>query len=337
MAEERIDLATEVKKQHTVPRFLLSNFGKGKNARKRQLFTFDKEIERVFLQSVMGASVRRNFYNIENHPDQVSLEPILCIIEGAAAPIIKRIVKKRHIGWLTNEEREIVAIFAVMQKARSFQALCTVEDLIASISKMVTSRGYRPEDVDALLAKNNSPGLKNFFLQTLLDHIDHAQILLRKNWILYETTGRDPFYISDNPVTLHNDEDFGPFWGNLGLGVRGIQIHLPLSSTLTLAFTCPSIAERAIRAKEQLEKLARVDKTIYFKFDSPSAVLQHGEAYLTGTPMRTTSANVRFLNSLQVRFAERFVFCESDDFGLVREMLSHSEKYKTGIRPRFSQ
>jgi len=336
MTAKLIDLATEVKKQHTVPRFLLSKFGKEKNARKRQLFTFDKEVERVFLQSVMDASVRRNFYNIEGHPDQASLEPVLSIIEGDAAPIIKRIVKTRSIGWLNDDEKEVIAIFAVMQKARSFHGLCIVEDLMASISKMTKSHGHHPEDVDVLLTKNGSPELKNLFLHTLIDHIDHASIILRKSWILYETTEKDPFYISDNPITLHNDKDFGPFWGNLGLAVRGIQIHLPLSSTLTLAFTCPSIAEKAVRAKEQLEQLARVDRTIYFKIDSPSAVLQHGEAYLNGTPMRSVSENVRFLNSLQVEFAERFVFCKTDDFGLVREMLSHNEKHKTGIRPKFS-
>lgn len=335
MSSKSLDLSTEVKKQHTVPRFLLSNFGKGKNARKRQLYSFDKDKERVFKQSVMDATTRRNFYNLEGLPEQTSLESILCAIEGAAAPIIKKIVRTKSIGWLTDEDHESIAVFTVVQKARSFNGLCVVEDLVSSMSDMMETRGYAPEKVDSLLAKGNSSGLKNFFLKVLIDHIDHVPHLLSKSWLLYETTKQNPFYISDNPITLHNDEDFGPFWGNLGLGVRGIQIHMPLSSTLTLAFTCPSIAKRAIKAKRQLEQMATLDKTVYFKLDSPSAILQYGDAYLNGVPMKSNAENVRFLNSLQVQFAERFVFCIDDDFALVREMLAHSGKYKIGLRPRF--
>lgn len=327
-----MDLTTEVKKQHTVPRFLLSNFGKGKTAKKSQLYAFDKESERCFKQSVMDASTRRNFYNLEGLTEQKSLEPILCAIEGAAAPVIKKIIRTKSIGWLTVEDRESIAIFTIIQKARSFNGLCVVDDLISSMSSMMTSRGFEPDKIDRLLQGDNTSELKNFFLRVLLDHIEHVPHILSKSWILYETTERDPFYIGDNPVTLHNNEDFGPFWGNLGLAVQGIQIHLPISSTLTLAFTCNSIAERAIKAKQQLEQMAIFDKTIYFKLDKPSMVLKHGNAYLDGVPMKSTAENVRFLNSLQVRFAERFVFSKTDNFALVREMLSHDSKYKSGIR-----
>lgn len=332
MAGNKLDLSTEVKKQHTVPRFLLSNFGKGKNAKKRQLYAFDKQAERCFKQSVMDASVRRNFYNLEGLPEQTSLEPILCGIEAAAAPIIKKIIKTRSIGWLTVEDRESIAIFTIIQKARSFNGLCVVDDLISSMSAMMTSRGVEASKIDTLLQQDNTSELKNFFLKVLMDHIEHVPHILRTSWILYETTEQDPFYISDNPVTLHNDEDFGPFWGNLGLAVRGIQIHLPISSTLTLAFTCRSIAERAIKAKVQLEQMAKIDRTIYFRLDSPSMVLKHGEAYLEGVPMRSTAENIRFLNSLQVKFSERFVFSKVDNFALVREMIAHNSDYKTGLR-----
>jgi len=57
-------LSTDVKKQHTVPRFLLDHFGFGKKNKKRRLFTFDKQNEREFQQSVFDATTRNSFYNI---------------------------------------------------------------------------------------------------------------------------------------------------------------------------------------------------------------------------------------------------------------------------------
>jgi hypothetical protein len=42
---------------------------------------------------------------------------------------------------------------------------------------------------------------------------------LNKSWILYGTTARVPFYISGNPVTLHNTFNQNPIMGTLGLAV----------------------------------------------------------------------------------------------------------------------
>ncbi|WP_219623228.1 DUF4238 domain-containing protein, partial [Vibrio parahaemolyticus] len=66
-------LTTDVKKQHTVPRFLLDNFGFGGSGKRRRLYTFDKQNGRIFQQSVYDATTRNTFYNIEGHPDRASL------------------------------------------------------------------------------------------------------------------------------------------------------------------------------------------------------------------------------------------------------------------------
>ena len=81
-----------------------------------------------------------------------------------------------------------------------------------------------------------------------MSHIKH---LLSKAWYLLETRPEHPFYVSDNPVVLENRNDFGVY-GNIGLAVPGIQIYLPLSSTLMLAMYCPSIREQKVREKQHL-------------------------------------------------------------------------------------
>ncbi|MGA3715913.1 DUF4238 domain-containing protein, partial [Escherichia coli] len=98
-----------------------------------------------------------------------------------------------------------------------------------------------------------SPGgdTRDIFLRQLVQQVSHIKHLLSKDWYLLETRPEHPFYVSDNPVVLENRNDFGVY-GNIGLAVPGIQIYLPLSSTLMLAMYCPSIREQKVREKQHL-------------------------------------------------------------------------------------
>ncbi|KAB0987610.1 DUF4238 domain-containing protein, partial [Cronobacter sakazakii] len=77
-----VNLQTDVVRQHTVPRFLLKHFstpGKGKRLR---LYAFDKASGRAYATTPDDATVRNTFYNLDNHPDRLSLEPLLGIYEN---------------------------------------------------------------------------------------------------------------------------------------------------------------------------------------------------------------------------------------------------------------
>ncbi|MBU1194076.1 MAG: DUF4238 domain-containing protein [Proteobacteria bacterium] len=325
-------LTTDVKKQHTVPRFLLNNFGAGKNKRKKKLFTFDKHNDRVYQQSVLDATTRNSFYNVENHPERLSLEPILERNEAQTAIAIKKIIKTNSLVGLTKEDRENIAIFIIMQRARTFHALESINLMMDSLVNKARAMGYAPYQVSELLTgEKESEDRKNLFLHQIISQVDLIPVLLKKSWILYQGHKKDPFYISDNPVALHNDIDMGPY-GNLGYSVKGIQIHLPISSTLTLALTCPSIAEGAINLRDNFAQFAKIDKTVYFRLPQPSRIYNHAEAYETGIPMKSSSENIRFCNSLQVTFAEQYVFCQSNDFSLVKQMIKDDESYRHGLR-----
>ncbi|MBI5114870.1 DUF4238 domain-containing protein [Candidatus Poribacteria bacterium] len=65
---------------------------------------------------------------------------------------------------------------------------------------------------------------------------------LGKERVLFETTRKHPFFISDNPIVLQNEMNQGPYSG-LGVAAPGIEIYLPISSTLCLGLFCPSVAE----------------------------------------------------------------------------------------------
>jgi len=129
------------------------------------------------------------------------------------------------------------------------------------------------------------------------------------------------FYISDNPIALQNSRPRHPFVGNLGLAVAGIEIYLPLTKTLTLAFLCPSIYSElktgleAVRA-QRAPGIARA-----------RALLGSIEG---GTPDRLSDQELQRLNGLQVGSAARFVYASSEGFDVAREMIRNNPGFKRG-------
>jgi hypothetical protein len=79
---------------------------------------------------------------------------------------------------------------------------------------------------------------------------------LNKEWVLFDAPKGGSMYISDNPVALQNEVDHGPY-GNLGLAVRGSEIHVPLSSALTIGLLCPTLIEPFRRSAENFRLLDR--------------------------------------------------------------------------------
>lgn len=326
-----MDLTTDVKKQHTVPRFLLDHFGFGKKGKKRKLYTFDKQSEKIFQQSVYDATTRNGFYNIEGHPDQVSLESILGIYETTAAPIIKKIITERSLSWVSDEDRYKLSAFIAVQRARSYAEFSKINHMVNLFAERLPIFEGGEDIVEDDLGGDKSVERKNFFLSMVLKQEETIAHLMNKDWILYETTPKDPFYISDNPITLHNDIDMG--WrGNRGIALKGIQIHLPLSSTFTLVLTCPSIKNSALEGKKLIEMYAARTPHLLETLDDPAGILELANAYEKGIPLAQNSQNVIFLNSLQVEFAEQYVFCEKEKFSLIKEMMVRDKRYRSGPR-----
>lgn len=323
------DYSTDVKKQHTVPRFLLDYFGHGKNKKKRRVFTYDKLNGRTYQQSVYDATTRNTFYNIEGDLKKASLEPILSNIEAEAATAIKKIINDKSLANLTIMEKEKISTFVVVQQARTYQSLQSLESIMDSLADKVRAMGANPKDVKQL--PNDQNDLKNAFLKTILDSVEHVPLILNKSWLLYETTKEMPFYISDNPVTLHNNIDMG-IYGNIGLSVKGIQIYLPLSSTLTLAFTCNSIQNDAIQVRENFKIMDRSFLAANFTMKQVKDSFNLARAYESRNSLMIDNENVKFLNSLQVSFSEQYIFNYTNEFSLVKDMILDNPSFKYGRR-----
>lgn len=330
---EPINLQTDVVRQHTVPRFLLKHFSSPGKGKRQRLYAFDKAAGRAYATTPDDATVRNTFYNLDNHPLRISLEPLLGIYEHEAAPVIAGLLGHKDIRRLTGDDRYKLAVFVAVQRARTFGELERLSGMISVLTNKMEAIGSTKEQALEALGLSSGGDTRDIFLRQLVQQVPHIEHLLNKDWYLLEAKPEYPFYVSDNPVVLKNSNDFGPY-GNIGLAVRGIQIYLPLSSTLMLAMYCPSIREQKVREKQDLQTLLARAPHLIPRHMRPFEMLRHVGQFTDYLLMPLTAEHVTHYNALQVEYAEQYVFCGENDFSLVEKMLAHDDRYRTG--PRFA-
>ncbi len=182
------------------------------------------------------------------------------------------------------------------------------------------------------LTDNNEHAIKTLGINSVLGSHAFIPFLLNKTWVLFQTTSSHPLYISDNPFTLHNQNDYGPY-GNIGVGVKGIEIYFPISSCYTLGLLCQTIGEEYRKAYYNIQILenfgSRSHKTP-IKYPKDTRLLCEG--VVLGRPIPLAEDNVTMFNSLQVGYSSRFVYCRENKFSLVQKMIDDNPKYKEGFK-----
>ncbi|MCH2231810.1 MAG: DUF4238 domain-containing protein [Crocinitomicaceae bacterium] len=127
--------------------------------------------------------------------------------------------------------------------------------------------------------------IEELWLNSLDKAHDFSQHFLGKSWCL--SAGKQEYFISDNPIVRNNSTNIQKHRGTLGVNSKGIEIYFPISSSLVLCLFCP--------------------KTFPYE-----------DTVIPATPECTT-----YLNWLQIRYSERFVFSQEKEFQLVYEMIKN--------------
>ena len=334
--------------QHYVPRMLLKRFAIPRERGEPQIHVFDKLESRTFPTSIGNIAAEREYYNFEHARGKISIESSLSKLEEHADRAFSNILEHESLRDLPEEDRNWLRTFIATQQLRTPHFRQLLQDVDAGIRQKVERMGHDPEEVEGWKSIGDENELKlqaNAFLSQSIE--EFAESLKDKDVILLKTDLGHPFWISDNPVTMHNDNDFRPY-GNIGLGVPGIQIYLPLSPTITLGFWCPTIANESSNVRDEVEKLRKhllVDQTLGRDVDQMGLANQIAEldacletltpthkALQEGTPVQCKEENVTFLNCLQVQSSNRFVISQIDSFDLAEQMISDNPKYRSGFR-----
>ena len=305
-------------RQHYVPQFLLRNFADSEG----RLRLFDKQTDRVFCASPAKVAAECGFYDYRNSEGRTdTFEGAMSQLDDQAAEAVAHLVDQRRVDRLLDEERYVLAAFAAAQLVRTpslrLSVTHTAEELTDKLGRWAKAVQERVDagDFEPPFSLSTGEGMSLEQLEQFSENdarlvslklIQHsvpqcASILLQKWWFLVAAPEGAAFYCSDNPLLLHNERQT-PF-GGLGIGQRGIEIYLPLSSRLTLCMFSPELAR----------EFRDVDST---------------------TLMEASESGMEFQNSLQVNRAERFLFCERDDFELVRRILADHPQYRNGPRGR---
>ncbi len=304
---------TKSKKQHYVPQFLLRNFAVGKKL-KAKLWVLDKRNTSVFQASVNDVAHENMFYEYKEEAGSYDFEHVMEKLDSKAAAIIRQVLETSK---LPRTGKDFVWL-SYCVGAQMLRTPVTRKDMdhfrnliVHKFGKEITFEGdrktvgeYGPED-----SKASSIGL-------LRDVPDFAKLLQEKVWVLCEAPAGISYVIGDNPVSRHNMIDRGPR-GNLGLKNDGIELYTPLSPRLTLHMICPKIAAATLRTPQLAE--------IY------SYAIKNNKA------VHMEPENVDFINSLQVIWAERFVYARTrEHLEMPLDMLRTNPELRegTGVRQK---
>lgn len=317
------------KNQHYVPRFILKRFSFGKG---KHIYAYDKRFEHVFTCSVNNAAVKNKFYDIKIDEEEITIEHALSEIETKAAIIYKKILDSENLRTITDLEKKSFSDFLAIQFLRTPNFREMYKDANVKLRDKFRKMGVDPEETLGAAEQIEEESIL-FSLDFVMKHHEYAPYFSNKDWVLMKTTKPQPFYISDNPISLQNIIPGDGLFGNIGLAVEGIEIYMPLSPTLTLALFCKSHRDKIMKANERAELLCRLNPELAPLIRSKFGIIKNmlGTLYNSST-ITCTKSNVTNLNYLQVRHAERFIYSNTNDFDLIIDMLRNDKRYKTGPR-----
>ena len=313
---------------HYVPRFVLRRFSSGSQD---TVHVYDKSEGRSFVASTGKVAAEKGLYDFEFEGAELTLEPGLAEIEGAAAKNFERILRDGYLSASSSTEREELASFFAVQLVRTPAHAAQWRDVMTRMETYVRREGISESffAFDPRLG-SEANAQRAFAARTLVQAPQtFGPSFTCKDFVLMESPGPPWYLIGDHPLVMHNSRDMGPR-GNLGLNVEGIEIYFPLSPKLVLGMMCASHRLAFQQGLEQrVTESQRNDPSLQQAFSIARDFLQ---AVASGRPARMDPLNVVFLNSLQIIRAERFVFSASGDFSLVEEMLRSHPELRTGVR-----
>jgi len=293
-------MMSKVKNEHYVPQGYLRNFASDDG----RLFVYDKFDKKSFQTNVKNVGGETHFYESKQLDDTLgveqAMEKMLGGIESYSLPSINQVTEEVRQGTLTvleNEHRVRMTVFMVMQFVRTKDIRLTVSEANAKMVQALLEcypGGHRSEELERLLPGNADEEIRrNEHLRMILEPEliqKVARILYGLIWLLVKNSTPYSFYSSDNPVVKQGTTENHPMINSHALGAKGIQVFLPLSSDCLL-WMC----ERShFRERESR------DGTLF-----PVSEVEHVFAF----------------NQYQARDSYRQIYCERDQFDVVREMM----------------
>lgn len=331
--------------QHYVPQFILRQFLS--DPVKEQVRVFDKHSERSFPTSITNILSERRFNDFRIEDAMVTYEPAMCRIEEQVLPAYRDVVTQRRLSGDV-QQKVALSFFLAFQFLRTKASRQNFAELEEGLRTVIESRGWRMEDVEGWSPLTDDM-LKAQHIRLIRDGLARYPLMIASlDFFLAAAAPGRSFYLSDNPVVLHNNRTFGPY-GNIGFGVTGIQVYMPLSSDLMLCAYCPTIfqeqREEYRRKDEERDMLAArlamsgtiSAEKIKAAVETDRAVLEKSDIgqIVRGIPLSSSDDNKDFYNSIQTSWATRFLICQDGDFDLAKSFTREFPATREGRKITF--
>ncbi|MBM4259739.1 MAG: DUF4238 domain-containing protein [Deltaproteobacteria bacterium] len=253
---------THPQKQHYVPQFLLRNFTLSGSD---QLYVYDKSNDRTYKTNITNVAAEREFYDFRIDGIDLTIEPSLGKIEVVAASEIDEIILRRSIGHLSLEKKTILSLFIAIQMVRTRHVRVSMDAMLDQVREKIRSWGQDPDQVPQL-RKGSEDEDKLSTARIIQNAVSFVPPLMDKVWLLFRADDEGSLYISDNPVTLHNERT-DPLLGTLGIAVEGIEINFPISRHFSLALYCHSHRQSFLEDYEKYKLLQRTNPASAARID----------------------------------------------------------------------
>lgn len=288
--------------QHYVPRFLLKNFKIPIKKGEEAVLVFDKSNFNEFQSAINKIAAENYFYEVKTQNGKYSIEADLGKYETDAGAIVNRIIKYKSLKSMTKKDKIALSKFIAIQILRVPSARNQVNDVFDFIFKFTG---------EVNCSEQKKLYSKVSHCESILSSANKlSPFLYNKDWVLYESKGEN-YIIGDNPVVLNNTFNNG----ELGLKSEGVEIYLPLSPNYCLLLICKSVR------KTLSKKIAELSGDAEAKTLLNTITKFHDTLKSNGTSFSPTEV-VTFVNSLQIQYAERFLYSHKKHSDLPKEMLS---------------
>lgn len=291
------------KKHHFVPQAQLRHFAA--DSRQNSIFVFDKERDLSFRTSILNAGSENDFNTVAIGETVWNFEDLFDQVDGRSARLVKQIIKRQSLAWMSVDDRIALADLFAVQSLRTRLSRMTPLSLVEQLRESVRKVGYDPDQM-ANMALPSERALRLNAVKAYLERDAHRAAFGRLVPALYRSAGDARFITSDHPVTLTNAFPYGEAL----VGAQGVLAHLPLSPTLTLTLVCPTVAQRY-----ELIERAEMDP------DRRARMLAYRAGFRTGEPIGVDDAFVGRLNDLQVSRSRRYLYSAANDFEAIRALL----------------
>ncbi len=310
--------STEPKKHHYISQFLLKNFSHSEN---KNVFVLDKKNGKIYKSSLLDTGSENFFYKYTASKSDINTEAKLAKLESICAPIVNEVIRRESIEAISLKERTLLCLFASVQHLRTNKQREEIEQLNRFMSESFKSRGIDPNKDVENFKELSEEEIKNASISNLHSlGAELAQYFVDKEIRLVKAPDEVEFYISDHPITLYN---YFPRAGrgNLGLGLRGIEIQFPLSPKLCMVFFCSKTVMKLRLAVSHCKTMKQLGIAVPLETSDPEKYLNELDAKLTKV---LKPENVEFNNWLQVSQSSRFIYCHNGDFDLAVDVLRKS-------------